>query len=248
MKSINYYDANANSEEKTRFSYCEQKSMNVIMDYVQVINTKIIKLLDVGCGDGFFLYRLSEELKGGKLEGIDYSEYLLEAAKKRPFEATFKHVNLEEGIPYEDCSFNVVYAGEVIEHLYNPDVFVREVYRVLKNNGIFIVSTPNINSWLSRLVFILGSYPIFYETSTEDASFGYGFLKTKKKQSIPVGHIRLMNVDAIKSLLNKNLFQFVDINGCPHELYSGLLGSLDKLFSYIPTLSSRLVVSAKKVV
>jgi len=196
----------------------------------------------------FFLHRWSDELGAGLFQGIDYSEYLLEVAKKRSFDATFKRVNIEDGIPYEDCYFNVVYSGEVIEHLYNPDAFVREVYRILKNNGIFIVSTPNINSWLSRLVFPLGAYPIFYETSTEDSRFGYGFLKTLKKQSLPVGHIRLMNVDAVKSLLKKNLFQFVDINGCPHELYSGILGSLDRFFAFIPTLSSRLVVCAKKVV
>lgn len=65
MKSINYYDANANTEEKTRLSYCERKSMNIIMNYVHANDTKSINLLDIGCGDGFFLYRLSDELRGG---------------------------------------------------------------------------------------------------------------------------------------------------------------------------------------
>jgi len=132
-----------------------------------------INLLDIGCGDGFFLNCLSRDLSEKcTLHGIDYSEFQLERAKKKLSEATFKHVNLEDGIPYDDNSFDVIFAGELIEHLFNPDTFVREVYRILKTNGIFVVSTPNINSWLSRLVFPLGVYPIFYETSTEDSRFG----------------------------------------------------------------------------
>lgn len=249
IKPINYYDESANTEERSFLFDREQKSMNIIMDYVQANDTKSLNLLDVGCGDGFFLDCLYRNLKKKcALHGIDYSEFQLERARKRLSEATFKRANLEDGIPYNDCDFDIVYAGELIEHLYNPDTFVREVYRILKNNGVFVVSTPNINNWLSRLVFLLGSYPIFYETSTEDSSFGFGFLKTKKKQSLPVGHIRVMNVDAIKSLLNKNLFIDIDINGCAFERYSGILRSLDRFFTLIPTLSSGLVVCAKKVV
>jgi len=58
MKPKNYYDANANTEEKTRLSYCERKSMNIIMNYVHANDKKSINLLDVGCGDGFFFASL----------------------------------------------------------------------------------------------------------------------------------------------------------------------------------------------
>ena len=248
MKPIDYYDETANTEERSFLFDRERKSTNIIMNYIHSNDMKSFNLLDIGCGDGYYLYCLSRDLSEKcTLHGIDYSEFQLERAKKKLSEATFKYVNLEDGIPYDDISFDVVYAGELIEHLYNPDAFVREVYRILKNNGIFVVSTPNLNSWLSRLVFPLGVYPIFYETSTEDSRFGYGFLKTIKKQSLPVGHIRVMNVDAIKSLLNKNCFHDIDIKGCAFERYSGILGFLDKLFTIRPTLSSGLVVYAKKV-
>jgi SAM-dependent methyltransferase len=252
MKPINYYDSGINVEERNFLFDRERKSLNMILSCVHENNTNPINFLDIGCGDGYFLQCLSNELAGFDrnvvLQGIDYSDFQLDKAKKRPINADFRQVNLEDGIPYEVCSFDIVYAGELIEHLYNPDAFIREVYRILKNNGLFVVSTPNLNNWLSRLIFPLGIYPIFYETSTEDSKFGYGFLKFIKKQNIPVGHIRVMNVDAIKSLLTKNLFKVVDINGCAFERYSGILGSLDRLFTLIPTLSSGLVVYAKKIV
>jgi len=163
MKPIDYYDENDNTGERSFLFDREAKSMNFIMNYVHANSMKNIDLLDIGCGDGYFLGCLSKEL-GGKcaLHGIDYSEFQLERAKKRVGdEATFKQVNLEDGIPYEDFTFDIIYAGELIEHLYNPDTFIREVFRILMNNGAFVVSTPNINNWLSRLVFPSGVYPIF---------------------------------------------------------------------------------------
>ncbi|MHA1280145.1 MAG: class I SAM-dependent methyltransferase [Candidatus Helarchaeota archaeon] len=249
MKPINYYDTGDNTEERSFLFDRERKSMNYILKYLQSSDVKFINLLDVGCGDGFFLNSLSNEFKDNiSLQGIDYSEFQLERAKKRSFDATFKRANLEDGIPYEDCSFDIIYSGEVIEHLYNPDGFVCEVYRILKNNGIFVISTPNINCWLSRLIFPLGVYPIFYETSTEDSTFGFGFLKPIKKQSLPVGHIRVMNVDAVKALLISNNFQIDEIQGYLFERYSGIMGILDKLFTVKPSLSSGIVICAKKIV
>jgi len=57
-----------------------------------------------------------------------------------------------------------------------------------------------------------------------------------------------MNVDAVKSLLTKNLFLVGDIKGCAFERYSGIVGFFDKLMTAVPTLSSGFVVCAKKVV
>jgi SAM-dependent methyltransferase len=53
-----------------------------------------------------------------------------------------------EGIPYPSQYFDTVIAGEIIEHLHNPDFLIKECYRVLKKNGILILSTPSPKYYL----------------------------------------------------------------------------------------------------
>ncbi|MBS3150052.1 methyltransferase domain-containing protein [Candidatus Woesearchaeota archaeon] len=67
--------------------------------------------------------------------------------------------NLENGIPQKDNSYDVVIAGEIIEHMTNPIFFVVECHRVLKDNGIFVLTTPNICGIKSRIYMIFGKLP-----------------------------------------------------------------------------------------
>ncbi|XES77646.1 MAG: class I SAM-dependent methyltransferase [Candidatus Bathyarchaeia archaeon] len=52
-------------------------------------------------------------------------------------------------LPFDDCFFDFVSATEVIEHLWNTDQFIKECYRVLKPRGYFLISTPNLASWIN---------------------------------------------------------------------------------------------------
>ena len=77
----------------------------------------------------------------------------------KDFNPTILH-NLNEGkIPVKDNSFDVVTAGEVLEHLINPYKTAREVYRILKPNGIFVLSVPNISSLVNRIKGLFGRLP-----------------------------------------------------------------------------------------
>ena len=55
----------------------------------------------------------------------------------------------------------------MIEHLYNPDHMLEECRRVLKPGGLLIISTPNLQAWYNRILFLFGVQPIFYEVSHE---------------------------------------------------------------------------------
>ena len=65
-----------------------------------------------------------------------------------------------ERMPYADNTFDAVTAWGIAEHLENPYHFMREVHRVLKDNGLFIMSVPSIFHIESRLLFLkTGMFP-----------------------------------------------------------------------------------------
>jgi len=65
-------------------------------------------------------------------------------------------------IPFKDNSFDVILSGEIIEHLLNPLKFIREAKRVLKPQGVFIITTPNLASIFNRLLIVFGYSPLNY--------------------------------------------------------------------------------------
>jgi len=206
------------------------------------------KFLDTGCGEGLFLQTLAARLNHSSAQyfGGDYSEYMCEVAGKRTG-FTIKPINLEERLDYEDGLLDCVYAGEVIEHLYNPDNMVQEIARVLKPGGYFLLSTPNMNSWISRLLFFFfGMQPLNYECSTLSSLYGYRFIKKIKKQDFPVGHVRLFNAYSLSDILMDNGFEKPRIYGTVFDYMPSKLLFLDYFFTNFPKLASGLVVVAKK--
>jgi ubiquinone/menaquinone biosynthesis C-methylase UbiE len=83
-------------------------------------------------------------------------------------EIEFKQGDLNQGLPFEDTSFDYVVMLEVIEHLQNPYFVLREISRVLKKEGILLLSTPNILNLKSRFRFFFeGTYDYFREPPLE---------------------------------------------------------------------------------
>ncbi|MBF0520803.1 MAG: HD domain-containing protein [Nitrospirae bacterium] len=106
-----------------------------------------INVLDVGCGLGsfsrFFLEKMKDE---AKVDGIDINPFLLEEAQRKWSDINFNIFPPCDIGWYWDISseeYNVVLIGEVLEHVFNPRFVLMESFRVLKTNGILIVSVPN---------------------------------------------------------------------------------------------------------
>lgn len=99
-------------------------------------------VLDLGCGSGYGAKILSTNAK--KVLAIDKSKDTIEFAKNNfgNEKVEFICANvLETGINYN--SVDVVVCFEVIEHLETPDLLIMEIKRVLKKDGLLIISTPN---------------------------------------------------------------------------------------------------------
>lgn len=204
------------------------------------------RVLDIGCGNGQFLAELDSiaglSARNWDLHGVDYSPAVLAEASQTPY--TFQQCNLEEGIPYPDDSFDVVSAGEVIEHIYDPDRLLRETRRVLRPGGHVVLTTPNLQAWYNRALFAAGIQPIFYESSTKSSAIGAGPLKKFKASEAPVGHVRVMNLPALLDLLESENLRPVDVRGSEFERLPGVIARMDRLFSRRPSLASNLVVLA----
>ncbi|MEI7740987.1 MAG: class I SAM-dependent methyltransferase [bacterium] len=102
------------------------------------------KVLDLACGEGYGSSLLAES--AGEVTGIDIDTETI-AHAKNTYSQTRKNLNFIKGsaekIPVESGSFDAVVSFETIEHVNSPETMITEVRRVLKPNGIFIVSTPN---------------------------------------------------------------------------------------------------------
>lgn len=99
-----------------------------------------VRVLDAGCGNGSCSARLAEA--GFQVWGVDISERAIASAKERYPQAIFCCASLEEQLPFQDGAFDAVYAGDVIEHIYDTRRMIAELGRVLKPGGMLFVSTP----------------------------------------------------------------------------------------------------------
>lgn len=111
------------------------------------------KLLDIGAGSGLLTAHIRD--KGYDVIGIEYYDKAINLAQNRGLNVL--KINVEEDkFPFPDEHFDIVTCFEVIEHLKEPSNMLTEAYRVLKNDGYFIISTPNIAWWYLRLKLLFG--------------------------------------------------------------------------------------------
>lgn len=97
-------------------------------------------ILDVGCGEGFTLNKLSNEGIGKNLEGVDFLQTAIDLGKKAHPKLTLKQGNIYD-LEYKNDSFDLVMATEVLEHLDDPRKGLKELIRVSKK--YILLSVPN---------------------------------------------------------------------------------------------------------
>jgi methionine biosynthesis protein MetW len=214
---------------------------NLIMDLIinKFAGGRKNRILDIGCGDGSFVIKFRKHCE---TFGVDISQDAVKIAKEAGVNAYEVDVSSQK-LPFQDEYFDIIYMGDVIEHLTNPDHAVKEVTRVLKRNGFLVLSTPNLAQWLNRLLLLFGRQPLFSEVSTAK-TFGRG---PRSYHFLPVGHLRLFTYKALKEFLTYYRFDIIKVEGANYEGLPKILADIDKIFSKIPSLSSNIIlVVAKK--
>jgi 2-polyprenyl-3-methyl-5-hydroxy-6-metoxy-1,4-benzoquinol methylase len=104
------------------------------------------KVLDVGCGNGYFLSVLKET--GARCAGSEFSEKL----RKYTVEKTGVPVYGESLEEFPDKDFDIITIFDVIEHIENPVPFISAALNLLKPGGHILIYTPNFDSFSIRVM------------------------------------------------------------------------------------------------
>lgn len=113
-----------------------------------------VRVLDLGCRTGALTRHY---LDGNTVVGVDVDREALQLAAALGVETMW--ADLDEALPFEAESFDVVVAGELLEHLQFPERLVDEAARVLKPGGRLVGSVPNGYRLKNRVRFLLGGPP-----------------------------------------------------------------------------------------
>lgn len=119
--------------------------------FKQIANgVKCKRVLDIGCAGGTFTNNVSQVFPQAKITGIDVYSRAIKYGKKE-----YPHINFiladAQNIPFKDKSFDLVICYETIEHLINPLGALKEIRRVLKNDGVALIAMDS-GSLLFRIV------------------------------------------------------------------------------------------------
>ncbi len=189
-----FYESFAKEFDSKMNMYDTYKRISVFFDEIlKDINIEGKCLLDAGCGTGWFSKVASE--RGAMVTSMDLGENLLKEVEKKC--NTKRVVGSVLAMPFENNTFDIVISSEVIEHTPHPYQAIREIYRVLKPNGIMVLSTPNQywkwTLWIANILKIrpyqgLENWSSYYRLKKETISAGFKIQEIKGVHLIPFVH------------------------------------------------------------
>jgi 2-polyprenyl-3-methyl-5-hydroxy-6-metoxy-1,4-benzoquinol methylase len=109
-------------------------------------------VVEVGCGNGEFATRLKKTGKVASYVGLDGYAPSLEAAGQAGHDV--RQANFEEPLELTDASADLVVSLEVIEHVAKAEQMLSSMRRILRPNGLLVLSTPNVGFAVARLRYL----------------------------------------------------------------------------------------------
>lgn len=174
----NYIKTVYNEKDRPITSYPDQLAKYLFDKYNMQPGEK---LLEPGVGRGDFLKAFQR--LGLDVYGQDLS---YEAKELNPgIEIT---LGTAEQLSYEDNTFDIVYSKSLIEHLWYPDSYVKEAYRILKPGGLFLTLTPYWSSGMKQFYDDYTHRTPFTEISLNDIykMFGFQNVNVVKFRQLPI--------------------------------------------------------------
>jgi SAM-dependent methyltransferase len=182
-----------------------------------------VDVLDIGCGrDPELLARIDD---GDRYHGVDF--YDADTVNVPSYTAV--DLNSESAAAaLADREFDVIFCGEVLEHLFAPDALLDELRALLREDGILVISTPNLAYWRNRLLLLAGISPFYLENAAE---MKLGRIFRALGQGNPTeGHVKVFTYRALRDLLSLKHFDVIRVVSTvtwPNRL-DALIGKLSR--------------------
>ena len=213
-----------------------------IVKYLRRLNISkpVLDVLDLGCGAGFgtkaVFQNLADDLPELNIVGLDISE----TASQKYSQVTGLEGRTGSVIDtrFKENYFDIILFDDVIEHMVETDLAIREIYRILSPDGVLLLSTPNLASWFNRLALLFGIQPAFSEVSSEKI---YG-----RPGAEVVGHLRLFTLRALTQMLTQEGFTVSEIKSSVFDALPNYLAPIDRIFTRFPSLGANLILVCKK--
>ena len=113
----------------------------LLFPYVEAAKIVRGKVLEIGCGWGRGLELLTKA--ADHYTGIDKNEELIQSLRQEYPQSTFIQANIPPLSGLADNSFDYIVTFQVIEHIQNDELFIKEAFRVLKPGGTLLLTTVN---------------------------------------------------------------------------------------------------------
>jgi methionine biosynthesis protein MetW len=185
------------------------------------------KVLDLGCGNGLIMERIRDA--GNIVIGVEISKAGILESRKKGFKVYELSLNYQWSKRIRE-KFDVVFAGEIIEHIFDTDKFLTNVKGVLHDGGNLIVTTPNLASLGRRIALLFGRNPYIETTCRLDDA----------------GHIRYFTLKTLTNLLEENSFKVKEFESVVVNLSPWGKPRSEILAKLFPKLGNTLIILAQK--
>lgn len=197
-------------------------------------------LCDLGCGDGALTQRVATRLGTDRVVVVETHAPNVRSAHAKGFLVEESDLNGPLRLPSDE--FDVVISNQVIEHLYETDVFLAELFRITKPGGIAIVSTENAGSWHNIASLVLGWQP-FSLTNITAKEGGVGnplaFYAGQEGAVFAMQHHRILALRALIELLQLHGFVTIATRGAGYYPLPARFGNIDKMHAHFITVCAR---------
>lgn len=206
-------------KHKQGFEFRHRSAIKIAFNLYDIKN-----VLDIGCGDGILMDLLKK--KGINVEGVDISSEAIMICKRKGHNVALIDIARDK-LPFTNKSFDLIFLLDVLEHLYNPEDFLKEIIRI--SRGYIILSVPNFNSFAARVQVLFGCVP-----ENNKSSQGHIYWFNKKELEKILKKINLTIIELKTNTFWENIF------GIKH-----IMKSLKTLFPNIFALSFVALIKIK---
>jgi len=225
------------------YNNVEKDVRDVVLNMIDPQGVK--KVLDIGSGDGELTQMIAQKLKDAKISAVDNSPAFGEITyRKWGWKAIIADADIH--LPFEDESFDLVIASQVIEHVDNTDTFITEMYRVLRKGGICICACPNLASFHSIATLMTGHQSFTCHVSDK---LDFGLLFTMHKQDYPLGyrrHRRMFTIPSLTEMFTYYGFKNMQVKGFGYYFLPRVLAKKPVSSLLLAKYAAHIILRAEK--